>query len=176
MAKSGFGKVLLIGTAFGGFAALLSILREPKVTPRVQLQPKPAGTVPQPQPRVVNKVPAEVVPIAPPIPAPRGDAGATPGGVPGSDTEVPGYGTKGEQTFGPDDGVTPRALGSTITMDTVKALPGSKLPKEVPLTVEGFRWVDGAYRYVVSNPLSASLFGFDEPTIVANLKSGVFHA
>jgi hypothetical protein len=112
-------------------------------------------------------------------PAPsRSAAPATPAGplgVPGTSTGVPGYADKGEQTFGPDDSLTPLALGDQYDLDTRKALPeGTTLPPFVRLKVEGFRWVDGAYRYIVSNAMSPTLYGFIEAAVKQNVAMGTF--
>lgn len=110
--------------------------------------------------------------------APARDAGGgSQGGMgePGTPSGVPGYADKGEQTFEPDDTITPAALGTQFDLDTQIALPGNTtLPPLVRLTVEGYRWVDGAYRYVVSNPLTPTLYGFTAYRIMANLESGAF--
>jgi hypothetical protein len=61
-------------------------------------------------------------------------------------------------------------------LDTQRALPGSNLPPLVDLSVVGYRWVDGAYRYVILTALSPTLYGFTETAIKGNLTMGAFQA
>jgi hypothetical protein len=112
---------------------------------------------------------------APTVIVPAQPGGAM--GVGGDANEVVGYAKRGEQTFAPDGDPLPAYKVSTkFKLNTKLALPGSTLPPLVDLSVVGYRWVDGAYRYVILTALSPTLYGFTEQAISGNLTSGAFQA
>ena len=140
-------------------------------------KPAPRGASPERRPATARKAPGAAPGRASSdTPSPDAGAGAPSGmGEPGTPTGVSGYADKGEQTFGPDDTVTPAALGTQFDLDTEIALPGNTtLPTLVRLTVVGYRWVEDGYRYVVSNTLTPTLYGFTAYRIMANLERGAF--
>ena len=194
--------IIGLGVAGGlGLAAYLasradaSPLSQPKYPAAPPAPPPPAPPRPAPVPGKPAAAPAPGKPTAPAAPKAEGvvlpfggvkPAGGgpgsggggttgTPGGlgsVSGDANGVPGYASRGEKSDDPA-GATPLEMGIKFNLDTQKGLPGNTtLPPLVPLTLVGYRWVEGAYRYVFSNPLSTTLAGFTEDALGKALASG----